>query len=51
MRRKISKNCNFGVVYGFYPRGLRRTLKLKARLNTTLAERTTIITNLHVRYQ
>jgi DNA polymerase-1 len=49
-RRTISKNRNFGVAYGLYPRGLRRTLKFRAGLNTTLAERATIITNLRFGY-
>lgn len=35
-RRTIAKNCNFGVFFGLFPRGLQRTLKFKAGLNKTL---------------
>lgn len=45
-RRTIAKNCNFGVFFGLFPRGLQRTLKFKAGLNTPLWECEEIITNL-----
>ncbi len=49
-QRTISKNVNFGTFYGLFPRGLQRTLKLKAGLNTTLSECEAIITNLKTGY-
>ncbi|MFX4263103.1 bifunctional 3'-5' exonuclease/DNA polymerase [Pelotomaculum propionicicum] len=49
-RRVIAKNCNFGVFYGLFPRGLQRTLKFKAGLNTPLSECAKIITNLKAGY-
>jgi DNA polymerase I len=45
-RRTIAKNCNFGVFYGLFARGLQRTLKFKAGLDTTLSECEGIIRNL-----
>ena len=30
-RRTIAKNCNFGVFFGLFPKGLQRTLKFKGR--------------------
>lgn len=45
-RRTIAKNCNFGVFYGLFPRGLQRTLKFKAGLDTSLEECGKIIENL-----
>lgn len=35
-RRTIAKNCNFGVFYGLFPKGLQKTLKFKAGLDTSL---------------
>jgi DNA polymerase-1 len=49
-RRTIAKNCNFGVAFGLFPRGLFRTLRFKAGLPTTLSECETIIANLKSGY-
>lgn len=49
-RRAIAKNCNFGTFFGLYPKGLQRTLKFKAGLNTTLEECERIISNLKTGY-
>ncbi|MDL2317708.1 bifunctional 3'-5' exonuclease/DNA polymerase [Eubacteriales bacterium OttesenSCG-928-A19] len=45
-RRTIAKNVNFGTFYGLYPRGLHRTLKFKAGVQTSLPECERIIGNL-----
>ena len=50
-RRTIAKNCNFGVFYGLFPRGLQRTLKFKAGLDKSLEECTEIISNLKAGYK
>ena len=49
-RRTIAKNCNFGVFYGLFPKGLQKTLKFKAGLDTSLEECETIIANLKAGY-
>ena len=49
-RRSIAKNCNFGCFYGLFPKGLQKTLKFKAGLNTTLKECEQIIANLKSGY-
>ena len=49
-RRTIAKNCNFGVFFGLFPRGLQRTLKFKAGLDTPLTECEKIIANLKAGY-
>ena len=49
-RRTIAKNCNFGVFFGLFPKGLQRTLKYKAGLDTPLAECEKIIANLKAGY-
>jgi len=49
-RRTIAKNANFGIFYGLFPRGLQRTLKFKAGLDTSLADCETIIGNLKTGY-
>jgi DNA polymerase-1 len=49
-RRTIAKNCNFGTFFGLFPKGLQRTLKFKAGLNTPLSECETIIANLKAGY-
>ena len=49
-RRSIAKNCNFGCFYGLFPRGLQKTLKFKAGLDTTLKECEAIIANLKSGY-
>lgn len=49
-RRTIAKNCNFGVFFGLFPRGLQRTLKFKAGLDTSLGECEKIISNLKAGY-
>lgn len=50
-RRTIAKNCNFGVFFGLFPKGLQRTLKFKAGLDTPLSECETIIANLKAGYR
>lgn len=50
-RRTIAKNCNFGVFYGLFPRGLQRTLKFKAGLDKGLEDCTEIIGNLKAGYK
>lgn len=35
-RRVIAKNCNFGVFYGLFPRGLQKTLHFKAGLDRSV---------------
>lgn len=49
-RRTIAKNCNFGVFFGLFPRGLQKTLKFKAGLNTPLEDCERIIANLKAGY-
>lgn len=49
-RRTIAKNCNFGTFFGLFPKGLQKTLKFKAGLNTTLSECEQIISNLKLGY-
>lgn len=49
-RRTIAKNCNFGTFFGLFPKGLQRTLKFKAGLDTTLSECERIISNLKTGY-
>ena len=49
-RRVIAKNCNFGVFFGLFAKGLQRTLKFKAGLNTPLSECEGIIDNLKAGY-
>jgi DNA polymerase-1 len=49
-RRAIAKNCNFGVFYGLFPKGLQRNLKFKAGLDTPLPECERIIANLKAGY-
>ncbi|MCE5343198.1 MAG: bifunctional 3'-5' exonuclease/DNA polymerase [Eubacteriales bacterium] len=49
-RRTIAKNCNFGTFYGLFPRGLQRTLRFKAGLDTSLEECERIINNLKAGY-
>ena len=49
-RRTIAKNCNFGTFFGLFPKGLQRTLKFKAGLNTSLEDCEQIITNLKAGY-
>jgi DNA polymerase-1 len=49
-RRAIAKNCNFGVFYGLFPKGLQRNLKFKAGLDTPLSECERIIANLKAGY-
>ena len=48
--RTIAKNCNFGVFYGLFPKGLQQTLKFKAGLDTPLDRCRAIITNLKAGY-
>lgn len=49
-RRTIAKNCNFGVFFGLFPRGLQKTLKFKAGLDTPLSDCERIIANLKSGY-
>lgn len=49
-RRTIAKNCNFGVFYGLFPRGLQNTLKFKAGLGASLSDCEEIIANLKAGY-
>lgn len=48
--RTIAKNCNFGVFYGLFPRGLQTTLRFKAGLDTSLDRCREIIDNLKSGY-
>ncbi len=50
-RRTIAKNCNFGVLYGLFPKGLQRTLKFKAGLSKSIDECCEIISNLKTGYK
>ena len=49
-RRTIAKNCNFGVFYGLFPRGLQRTLRFKAGLDTSLDACERIVANIKAGY-
>lgn len=49
-RRTIAKNCNFGTFFGLFPKGLQKTLRFKAGLNTSLSECEKIIANLKAGY-
>jgi len=48
--RTIAKNCNFGVFYGLFPKGLQTTLRFKAGLDTSLERCQEIIRNLKSGY-
>jgi DNA polymerase I len=45
-RRTIAKNCNFGVFFGLYPRGLQRTLHIKGGIKSKVSDCEDIIRNL-----
>jgi len=49
-RRGIAKNCNFGILYGLFPKGLQNNLNTKAGLKTTISECEEIINNLNSGY-
>jgi len=49
-QRTIAKNVNFGTFYGLFPRGLQRTLKLKAGLDISMEQCEEIIANLKAGY-
>ncbi len=49
-RRTIAKNCNFGVFYGLFPKGLQTTLRFKAGLDTPIETCQEIIRNLKAGY-
>lgn len=49
-RRTIAKNCNFGVFFGLFGKGLQRTLKFKAGVEKYLEECEQIINNLKTGY-
>lgn len=48
--RSIAKNCNFGVFFGLFAKGLKRNLKFKAGFDTSLLECEEIIRNLKAGY-
>lgn len=48
--RTIAKNCNFGVFYGLFPKGLQTTLRFKAGLDTSFERCQEIISNLKAGY-
>ena len=45
-RRTIAKNCNFGVFFGLFPKGLQETLRFRAGMNKSLDECAGIIRRL-----
>ena len=45
-RRTIAKNCNFGVFFGLYPKGLQNTLRFKAGMEKSEQECAEIIDSL-----
>lgn len=49
-RRTIAKNCNFGVFFGLFAKGLQKTLRFKAGLDKPLTECEEIIRNLKAGY-
>lgn len=49
-RRAIAKNCNFGVLFGLYPKGLQKTLRFKAGLSTSLSDCEEIIKSIKTGY-
>lgn len=49
--RTIAKNCNFGVFYGLFPKGLQGTLKFKAGVEKSIEECEEIIANLKAGYK
>jgi DNA polymerase-1 len=49
-RRTIAKNCNFGMFFGLFPKGLQQTLKIKTGSDVSLEECTAIIRNLNIGY-
>lgn len=49
-RRSIAKNCNFGVFFGLFAKGLQKNLKFKAGLDTSLCDCERIISNLKAGY-
>lgn len=49
-QRTIAKNCNFGVFFGLFPRGLQRTLKFKACVEKSEHDCEAIISNLKSGY-
>lgn len=49
-RRAIAKNCNFGVFFGLFAKGLQKNLKFKAGLDVSIEECEEIITNLKSGY-
>lgn len=48
--RTIAKNVNFGVFYGLYPNGLKKTLKFKAGIDKSYEECADMIENLKAGY-
>jgi len=49
-RRTIAKNCNFGVFFGLFPKGLQKTLKFKAGLDVPLEDCERIVRNIKTGY-
>ena len=49
--RTIAKNVNFGTFYGFFPRGLQRTLKCKAGIEKSVSECEEILESLKRGYK
>lgn len=50
-RRTIAKNVNFGIFYGLYPKGLRKTLKYKAGIDKSEEECADIIDSIKRGYR
>ncbi len=48
--RTIAKNCNFGVFFGLFPKGLQTTLKFKGGVDKSIEECDVIIRNLKQGY-
>ena len=49
-RRTIAKNCNFGICFNLFAKGLQRNLRFKAGLSKSLGECEQIIRNLKAGY-
>lgn len=49
-RRTIAKNCNFGVFFGLFPKGLQKTLTFKGGIRVTESECYDIISNIKEGY-
>lgn len=49
-RRAIAKNCNFGIFFGLFPKGLQSTLKFKAGIEKSEKQCELIIKNIKKAY-